>query len=180
MRNTITRSFTTVYANCTMYNTIDKKIYEHQTIVPTSCDTADKAEKYLRKNRKFCDKLVSVDSITTSTKLYGMEESTFIQIAKPISERGNATRNMITKTVNTLTGDFVYMDTSDRIVKSRPITIPANYSDRLDKYVKKVEKPGEAGILIENIKTVSAIYALSEDEFIRNAREMIDHQHYKE
>ena len=180
MRNTITRSFTTVYANCTMYNTIDKTIYEHQTIVPTNCDTADKAEKFLRKNRRFCDKLVSVDSITTSTKLYGMEESTFIQIAKPISERGNSTRDMITKTVNTLTGDYVYMDTSDRTVKSRPIIISTYYANKLDKFVKKIEAPGEAGILIENVKTVSTLFALSEDEFKRNAREMIDHQHYKE
>ncbi len=180
MRNTITRTFTTIYANCTMYNTIDKTIYEHQTPVPSSCNTATKAEKYLRKNRKFCDKLVSVDSITIATKLYGMEESTFIQIAKPIAERGNSTRNMITKTVNTLTGDFVYMETSDRTIKSRPVTISTYYADKLDKYIKKIEKAGEAGILIENVKTISALFAVSEDEFKRNAREMIDHQHYKE
>ena len=180
MRNTITRTFTTVYADCTCYNVAEKRTYESMILIPDICTTTVGAEKYLRKTMSGNEKLVTVNTISRFSTLYGMEESDFIKYAIPVHERNKTTRNMITKTVNALVGAYIYMDMSDRSIKERSISVPAYFADKLDKYAKKIEQYGEKAITIENVTTVSALYAISEADFRAHAREMIDHQHYKE
>lgn len=180
MRNCITRTFTTVYANCTVYNMQEKKPYDSMILVPDSCVTTNMAEKYLRKIMTGNDKLVTVNSLSKTSTLYGMEESDFIKFAAPVETRSKETRNMVTKTVNALVGTYVYMDMSTREIKERSVSVPTYFADKLDKYAKKIELDGEKAITIENVKNVSALYAISESVFRREAREMNDHQHYKE
>lgn len=180
MRNTITRTFITVYADCTCYNVQEKKPYDAMILVPDSCINTNMAEKYLRKTMTGNDKLVTVNSLSKSSTLYGMEESDFIKFAAPVEARSKETRNMITKTVNAIVGTYVYMDMSSREIKERSVSVPTYFADKLDKYAKKIEQDGEKAITIENCKTVSALYAISEAVFRREAREMVDHQHYKE
>ena len=180
MRNCVTRTFVTIYADCTMYNLAEKRTYDSMILVPDICATTVSAEKYLRKTMTGNEKLVTVNTISKSTMLYGMEESDFIKYAIPVQERNKTTRNMITKTVNALVGTYIYMDMSDRSIKERKVSIPTYFADKLDKYAKKIEQDGEKAVTIENVTTVSALYAISEADFRVHAREMIDHQHYKE
>lgn len=178
MRNTITRTFNTVSAHALIY--VDGKVTESIINVPRNCDTTDKAEKYIRRTNSCTGKLIGVDKMDITSGLYGMEESDFLIHAKPVEARSKETRNMISKTVDTLVGELVYMDMSDRQVKTRPVTIPKNYEKRLDKYAQSCAKSGEKGVTIENVKTVSALYVMSESDFLKYAKPMLDHQHYKD
>lgn len=179
MRNTITRTFTTVYATCLVYE--NGKIVETEIALPDSCDITTLAEKYIRKNPTVLSgKLVEVQSTRKQSVLYGMDESDFIKFAAPVSARSKDTRNKITKTVNAYKGNLLYMDTISRTVKSREVSIPADMKNKLDKYMKIIEQTDEKAIMIENITPVAALYAMSEQDFKAHAKRMIDHQHYVE
>lgn len=180
MKDVITRTFTTVYASCVMFNEETRETYDASILVgslPVMSTTV--AEKAIRKSGTV-GKLVMVDHLTKIEELYGMTESDFIKFGQPVTERGKATRNAITKTVNSYMGDYVYMDMNDRAVKSRPVSVPLAYAEKLDKFGKKVEQSGEKYITIENLRKVSALYAISESDFRAHGRIMIDHNHFKE
>ena len=177
MRNTIVRTFNTTTAHCTVY--IDGAISDSLITVPSDTITTEKAEKYIRKTNSCVGKLVSVDSLSKSSAIYGMEESDFIRLATRVTERGKATRNAITKTVCYYEADYIYMDTNTRAVSIRPVTVPLSAKEKLDKYGKSIEQENEKYISIENLHEVSALYAMSEGDFMRNARRMKDYQHYE-
>lgn len=177
MRNTIVRTFNTTTAHCTVY--IDGTISDSLITVPSDTITTEKAEKYIRKTNSCVGKLVSVDSLSKSSAIYGMEESDFIRLATRVPERGKATRNAITKTVCYFEADYIYMDTNTRAVSMRPVTVPLSAKEKLDKYGKSIEQENEKYISIENLHEVNALYAMSEGNFMRNARRMKDYQHYE-
>lgn len=183
MRNVISRTFTTVYADCVMYDEDKRSTYYASVCVgnlPVMTTTA--AEKVVRKS--CVGKLVMVEKLVKDEKLLGMTETDFLKYAHPVIERGKETRNAITKTVNTYAGDYVYMD-SKREVKTRsnvsvPSAIVDSMPDKLFKYGKSIECDNEIFITFENLHKVSALYAISEKDFREHAREMSDHNHFKD
>jgi len=179
MRNTITRSFTTCFANCKVYN--NGQLSDCVIALPDFCTITATAEKYIRKNPgTISGKLVEVSSIDKETVLYGMDESDFIKNAKIYDVRGKDTRNLITKTVKGFTGEYLYMDTSTYELKRRVVSVPADMSEKLDKYAKSIEQPNEKAITIEKLVPVNALYGMTENEFKALAKRMVDHQHYAE
>lgn len=179
MRNTITRSFSTCFANCKVYN--NGQLSDCVIALPDFCTIAATAEKYIRKNPgTISGKLVEVSSIKKDTVLYGMDESEFIKNAKIYDVRGKDTRNLITKTVKGFTGEYLYMDSASYELKRRVVSVPADMSEKLDKYAKSIEQPSEKAITIEKLVPVNALYGMTESEFKALAKRMIDHQHYAE
>ena len=177
MRNTVVRTFSTTTAHCTVY--IDGAISDSLITVPSDILTTDKAEKYIRKTNSCVGKLVSVDSLSRSSAIYGMDETTFIQYATRVPERGKTTRNAITKTVCFYEADYVYMDASTRAIFTRPVTVPLSAKEKLDKYGKSIEREGEKYITFESMREVSALYAMSEGDFMRYGKRMKDYQHFE-
>ena len=179
MRNTITRTFTTNYADCIVYE--NGKLLETVIALPDSCILPGIAEKYIRKNPStISGKLVEVKEIRKETILYGMDENDFISAAKVYDVRGKDTRNLITKTVKGFKGEYLYMDTSSRELKTRRVYVPADMENKLDKFAKSIEAAGEKAITIENLTPINTLYGMTEKEFQAMARKMTDHQHYAE
>lgn len=179
MRNTITRSFTTCLASCKVYE--NGNLLDAIVALPDFCTLTTTAEKYIRKNPSVISgKLVEVMKIDKETTLYGMEEADFLKFAKPYEQRGKETRNQITKTVKGFVGDYLYMDVNTRELCKRTVSVPADMSKKLDKYMKTIEKENEKAILIENLKPAEALYAMSESDFRKYGKKMVDHQHFAE
>lgn len=179
MRNTITRSFATCLASCKVYE--GGKLLDVIVTLPDFCITTTTAEKHIRKNPSLISgKLVEVTKIDKQTALYGMDESNFLKYAKPYEQRGKETRNMITKTVKGFVGDYLYMSTDTRELCKRTVSVPADMSKKLDKYMKTIELDNEKAILIENLKPIEALYGMSESDFRKYGKKMVDHQHYAE
>ena len=179
MRNTITRSFTTCFAACKVYE--NGNLFDAIIALPDFCTLVTTAEKYIRKNPSVISgKLVDVLSVDKETTLYGMDESDFLKYAKPYEQRGKETRNMITKTVKGFIGDYLYMSTDTRELFKREVSVPADMVKKLDKYAKSIELDNEKAILIENLKPIEALYAMSESDFRKYGKKMVDYQHYAE
>ena len=179
MRNTITRSFTTCLATCKVYE--NGNLLDAIVALPDFCTLTTTAEKYIRKNPSVISgKLVEVIQIDKETTLYGMDESDFLKYAKPYEQRGKETRNMITKTVKGFIGEYLYMSTETHELCKRSVSVPAEMSGKLDKYAKTIEQAGEKAITIENLKPIEALYGMSESDFRKYGKKMIDHQHYAE
>lgn len=179
MRNTITRTFTTNYASCIVYE--NGKLMDCVITLPDACSLVGIAEKYIRKNPfVISGKLVEVKAIEKKTVLYGVDENDFISAAKVYDVRGKDTRNLITKTVKGFRGEYLYMDTSSHELKTRHVYVPADMENKLDKFAKSIEAAGEKAITIENLAPINTLYGMTEKEFQAMARKMVDHQHYAE
>lgn len=179
MRNTITRTFNTVFATVLVYK--DGKVNTCELALPDFCTLPVAAEKYIRRHSGIIDgNLITVDSLKTVSELFGMEESDFIKYATPVAVRGKDTRDKITKTVNAFKGTLVYMDIVTREVKTREVNVPADMKNKLDKYARTIEQDGEKAIMIENLVPIASLYAMSEQDFKAKAKRMVDHQHYVE
>lgn len=179
MRNTITRSFTTCLASCKVYE--NGNLLDAIVSLPDFCTLATTVEKYIRKNPSVISgKLVEVMKIDKEVTIYGMEEADFLKYAKPYEQRGKETRNQITKTVKGFVGDYLYMDVNTRELCKRTVSVPAGMAKKLDKYMKTIEKENEKAILIENLKPIEALYAMSESDFRKYGKKMVDHQHFAE
>ena len=77
MRNTITRTFNTVFATVLVYK--DGKVNPCELTLPDFCTLPVTAEKYIRKHTGMIDgNLITADSLKTVSELFGMEESDFI------------------------------------------------------------------------------------------------------
>lgn len=173
MRNTITRSFNNINAHILVY--LGGAINEKTVLIPAMFSTVELAEKYIRKNVNVDGKLVDVIKVEKVSALYGMDESAFIKKATLVTERSKDTRNMISKTVNGHIGTLLYM-TSDRAIKECLVVIPKGA--KLDKVAKENTPDGCKPITIENIKESSSLYVMSIEDFLANAKPMLDHQHY--
>ena len=174
MRNTITRTISKNAAAVTLYK--DGKISTSVILIPNTIKTADIAERFIRKNVNLDGaRLVMVEKIDVVSSLYGMDEADFISKATLVAERSKDTRNMITKTVVGKVGTLLYM-TADRKVNEMSVYIPNGA--KLDKLMKKSCPASCRPIDIVDIKESTALYVMSEADFIKNARPMKDHQHY--
>lgn len=173
MRNTITRTFNKNVCTCVVY--ANGKTHESVVTIPVGFDTEESAERYIRKNVQLDGKLAAVVSIEKVGALYGMDESDFIKLASIVDERSKDTRNCITKTVVGKVGTLVYMD-SERNIHEMLVRVDSKRN--LDKQARELAPDGCKGIDIEDIHDSSALYAIDEATFIKNARPMSDHQHY--
>jgi len=179
MRNVITRSFTTCNAACKVYE--NGKLLDVIVTLPDFCTTPFIAEKHIRKNPgAISGKLVEVTRIDKTTALYGMIETEFLAHAKPFEQRGKETRNMITKTVKGFIGEYLYMSTDTHELFRRSVSVPIDMQGKLDKFAKSIELDNEKAITIENLKPIEALYGMSESDFRKYGRKMVDHQHFAE
>ena len=177
MRNVITRSFVKNACTCTVYK--DGKLSDVVVIIPCGYNDEQTAERYIRRNNLTEGKLVEVVKIDRLSALYGMEESTFISLAKKVDARTKETRDSITKTVITKRATMLYM-TPERKIESCEINLAVNLGKReLAKELAKLLPMGCKFVDIDNMEEVETLYALDEATFIRNAREMVDHFHFK-
>lgn len=174
MRNTVTRSFSTNVCKAIIYK--EGKLSDTEITIPTGFNATESAEKYIRKNVTLDGKLVTVESVVTVSELYGMDESDFISKATLIDERSKDTRDCVTKTVKGNVGTLVYM-TKNRKIHEMPVMIRSG--EKLSKVAKEKAPQDCIGITIENIHDSVALYAMSISDFIKYARPMVDHQHYK-
>ncbi len=177
MRNTITRSFVKNLCTVTVYsggNLSEKKIY-----IPCGYNDNSSAERYIRRNNlDIGGKLVEVNSIEKISSLYGMEESTFIKLARVVVERSKDTRNAITKTVISNSAIMVCM-TGIRTIEEVYITYPTNMGKKeLASFIDTILPDGYKFIELTDIKKSEKLYALDEETFIKNAKPMSDHFHY--
>ena len=175
MKNIIIRTFNNYSANCLVY--VDGKVVDSVVSIPDNCVTATSAEKYIRKTHSIVGNLIQVNSVNKNPLTYGMLESDFIKLATPVSERGKATRDKITKTVKAFSGTLVYM-TADRAVHERQVVVPSDNQKELEKLAKKLVNDGELGIIIDKLSPIESLYAMSETTFKANARLMKDYQHF--
>lgn len=174
MRNTITRSFNKSAASALVY--IDSKIENKVFNIPYLFNTPVLAEKYLRKHPEEVEgKLVEVVSVEKVSTLYGMDERDFIAYAKKVDARSKETRGTISKTVKACLGKLLYMD-EKRQVKDVPVFFLKG--DKFDVVGKANTPKGGKYICIEEVEQVDVLCVMTEDEFIKNARPMSDHQHY--
>ena len=177
MRNTITRSFVKNACTCTIYK--DGKLSDCAIVIPCGYNDNASAERYIRRNNLVDGKLVEVSKVDKLSALYGMEESTFLALAKPVDERSKETRNSITKTCASKRATLVYM-TPDRKIADLVINIPANLGKReMAAFITAATPKDCKAITLDNIEEVEQLYTLDEATFIANAREMLDHFHYK-
>ena len=174
MRNTVTRTFIKNTAAVVLY--VDGKIKNDHIDVPATYNTPSLAEKYIRNKVKNLDGiLVKVESVEKVEQLYGMPERLFIKLARPVPERSKETRGMTSKTIIGKAGTLLYM-TPDRKVEEKIVTFFAD--EKLSDVGKREAPEGCFPIDIVNITDTEAIYVISDDDFIKNARLMSDHQHY--
>ena len=174
MRNTITRSFNKAAASSLIY--IDGKIEKRVFNVPYIFNSVELAEKYIRKHSdSYEGKLVEVISVEKVSTLYGMDERDFITKAKKVDARSKETRGTISKTVKAFTGKLLYMD-EKRSVKDDPVFFLKG--DKLDTVGKNNTPKGGKYICIEEVQPIDVLCVMTEEEFLANAREMVDYQHY--
>ena len=174
MRDTITRTFVKNVCLCAVY--AGGKINMESVTIPYGYNSEESAEKYIRKNVQLNGKLASVVAIKKSESMYGMSEADFVSLAKVVDARSKETRDFVTKTVVGKIGTLVYMD-SERNIKEMPVRVDSKR--KLDKQARELAPKGCKGITIENVQDSEALYVMDEATFIKNARPMIDHQHYK-
>lgn len=175
MRNTITRTFNSNVCTCAVYK--DGKISVAKITIPYGFNTVESAENYIRRNVDLDGaKLAAVEHVEKVSRMYGMDEATFIENARIVDERSKDTRNCITKTVVANIGKLIYMDTNRKICEKQ---VSVDIKRNLDKQARELVPDGCIGITIEGISECTALYAMSEADFIKYARPMVDHQHYK-
>ena len=177
MRNTITRTITSTICTCLFY--IEDSVRRLTVKVPNGISTTDQADRFIRKNIGMNGNLICVESVEKKRALYGMPESVFIKNAVEVPSRSKDTRKSITKSVNILIGELLYMD-KDYKLNRMPVQIPREYANKLDKYALMISPVETHRVLIENVKEENKLFAMSEEDFKRLAHEMIDHQHYKD
>lgn len=177
MRNTVTRSFIKNVCSCTIYK--DGKLSEENILIPCGYNDIAAAERYIKRHDMTTGKLVEVYKIDKLAELYGMEEADFIRLATVVNERDKTTRDSITKTIKSYAATLTYM-TVDRKIADIEIAIPASLGKReYNTYIHSVTPNGGKPIEVKDKHEVEKIYALSESDFIANARPMTDHFHYK-
>ena len=175
MRNYITRTFSKNLCTCTVFDA--GKLDSVAVLIPTGYNDSESAERYIRRRGLVTGKLVEVSNIERVDELFGMEESKFLSLAKPVDERSKETRDAITKTIISVAATLLYM-TKDRKVESVAVFLPKNASKKESTAAIAARLPdGAKPITLEDKRELSAIYALDEATFIANASRMKDHFH---
>ena len=167
----ISRTIINNAACVTVFNTDTRKTDEIKVSVPAAFDTAEKAEKYLRRHPEaITGKLVMVSGVDRVEKLVGMYVDDFIKNAKQVTERNKETRGTVTKTVQTCVGTALYM-TENRKVYEAVVTFPVNVTN-VDNYIRKnCNIPGRY-IEVVDIQTIDSLYSMDENTFITLAKPM--------
>lgn len=167
MSKIITRTITTNSAKALVMD--DKRnVIEKSYTVPANINSTDKAENYIRKHSD--DKLIMVESLSTAGKLYGMEEEKFISWANIYEERSKENRGMISKVVKTKYANCLVMEKETRKVL-QTLYIADNESK-----ARKVAKTHDVAFIeVLGYEESENLYCMSIEDFIKNARPMVDH-----
>lgn len=174
MRETVTRTFAKMVANTVVY--VDGKIDKKSFAIPANINDSVAAKRFLERNVKSGEIIVTVEKLDRMEELRGMPEKLFIKLARVVPERSKETRNDITKNVVGMRGELVYM-TPDYKIERMVVTFGKN--DKLDRVAKFYVPDNCSPIKIENVKDSETLYAMDEKTFYENSRPMVDHQHYK-
>lgn len=174
MRETVTRTFAKMTADCVIY--VDGKLDKKQFAIPVNINDKDAAKRFLERKVKTGEIIVTVEKLERVEELRGMPEKLFIKLARIVPERSKETRNDVTKRVFGLRGEMIYM-TPDYKIEHMVVTFGKKdkRNDVMSYYVPDNCSP----IKIENETECETLYALDEKTFYENSRPMIDHQHYK-
>lgn len=170
-KSIISRTIINNVACVTVFDSDTRKTDEIAVIVPAPYDTAEKAEKYLRRHsEKYTGKLVMVSGVDRVEKLIGMYVDDFIKEAVQVKERSKETRGTITKTIQSCVGTALYMD-SNRKVCETVVSFPVSLSN-VDSYIRKnYTFPGRF-IEVVDVETIDALYSMDENKFIALAKPM--------
>lgn len=174
MRETITRTFAKTVAVTVVY--LDGKLDKKSFAIPATINDSAAAKRFLERNVKSGEIIVTVEKLERLEELRGMPEKVFIKLARVVPERSKETRNDITKNVIGLHGEMLYM-TPDYKIERMLVTF--GKKDKLNDVMKFYVPDNCAPIKIENVKDCETLYAIDEKTFYENSRPMIDHQHYK-
>ena len=165
----------TIITNAVHVNVFDKESRTARAdlvMLPAAIDTAERAEKYIRKNPALIGsaKLIDVESVERIENLVGMYVDDFIANAKPVTERSKETRGTITKTVQSCIGTALYMS-AGRKIEEMTVTFPANVTNVNSYICKNYTIPGKY-IDVEDVETIDSLYSMDENTFIRLAKPM--------
>ena len=174
MRNTVTRTFAKTVAETVVY--VDGKIGKKSFAIPASITDSAVAKRYLERNVKSGEIIVTVEKLNRIEELRGMPENVFIKLARIVPERSKETRNDITKNVVGLRGEMLYMTADYKIER---MTVTFGKKDKLNEVMKFYAPVNCSPIKIENVTECETLYAMDEKTFYENSRPMVDHQHYK-
>lgn len=174
MRDTLTRTFSKMIANCVVY--IDGKLDKKSFAIPANINDRDVAKRFLERKVKDSGVIVTVEKLERLEELRGMPEKLFIKLARIVPERSKETRNDITKNVIGFRGEMVYMTPEYKIER---MTVTFGKKDKQNEVMKYYVPDNCSPIKIENITECETLYAMDEKTFYENSRPMVDHQHYK-
>lgn len=174
MRETVTRTFAKMVADTVVY--VDGKIDKKRFAIPANISDGAAAKRFLERNVKGGEIIVTVEKLDRLEELRGMPEKLFIKLARIVPERSKETRNDITKNVVGLRGELVYMTPDYKIER---MAVSFGKKDKLDRVAKFYVPDNCIPIKIENAIECETLYAMDEKTFYENSRPMIDHQHYK-
>lgn len=174
-RNLITRTFSNTVAHALVY--IDNAARNQDVILPAGFTTAS-AEKAIRKNHLVTGHLITVTAVEKLDATYGMEISVFLANAVQFTERSKDTRNMITKYATVRKGTLVTYSPADGM-HEHTVAVPANVKS-LDAWARENAPDGEIGVTVKDITESTALFAMTEADFIKLARPMTDNQHFSD
>lgn len=174
MRETVTRTFAKTVANTVVY--VDGKLDKKSFAIPANINDSATAKRFLERNVKSGEIIVTVEKLERVEELRGMPEKLFIKLARVVPERSKETRNDITKNVIGLRGEMLYMTADYKIDR---MTVTFGKKDKLNDVMKFYVPVNCSPIKIENATECETLYAMDEKTFYENSRPMVDHQHYK-
>lgn len=175
-RNLITRTFSNTVAHALVY--IDNAAHNQDVILPAGF-TAASAEKAIRKNHLVTGHLITVTAVEKLDATYGMEISVFLANAVQFPERSKDTRNMITKYATVRKGTLVTYSPADGGMHEHIVAVPTNVKS-LDTWARENAPDGEIGVTVKDITESTALFAMTEADFIKLARSMTDNQHFSD
>lgn len=174
MRETITRTFAKMVADCVVY--VDGKIAKKSYTIPANITDNPQAKRFLERNVKNGEIIVTVENLERVEELRGMPEKLFIKLARIVPERSKETRNDITKNVVGFRGEMLYMTAEYKIER---MLVTFGKKDKNNDVMKFYVPENCSPIKIENVTECETLYAMDEKTFYDNSRPMVDHQHYK-
>lgn len=169
-KSIISRTIINYSAKGLIYDEASKEIKSFALIVPSTVNTAERAEKYIRKNPGIVyGKLVSVEEVSKNEMLVGMYVDTFVANAVKVDERSKETRNAITKTVVAAECTILCMSPDRKVYEAKVIApINCNY----DSYIRKNFTFDGKFIEVYSVHEISELYAMDEEKFISLAKPM--------
>lgn len=88
-----------------------------------------------------------------------------------MAQRKYEHRHLITRTINTTSGDVIYFNPDDR--ENHTVHMELNGRYNAEQFLKAV-KPDGMVLMVENVQTDSKLYGITIEEFLKHAEEITD------